>query len=275
MPFYAAGSPPPSTASAIFTVTQQAGIMAGTGITAINSLTGASQTLAHGTSGTDFDIVSSGTTHTFNLPIASAINTGKLSNGDWSIFKGKQDLLVSGTNIKTINGSDVLGSGNLVISGLPSGVQGDILYHNGTNWVVLNAGTSGQFLRTSGAAANPVWANQSSVYQNLTISTSATTYTPQINGYRETLITCYGLTTNLQINTPITTGTLVEGDKLIFRFSDNGTLRNLNFTFSGAYVQRGVAIPINTALINKISTITFLYNSTAVKWDCIGYVIEY
>lgn len=46
MPFIPAGSPPPSAASAIFTVTQQAGIMAGTGITAINSLTGASQTLA-------------------------------------------------------------------------------------------------------------------------------------------------------------------------------------------------------------------------------------
>lgn len=116
MPFIPAGSPPPSTASAIFTVTQQAGIMAGTGITAINSLTGASQTLAHGTSGTDFDIVSSGTTHTFNLPIASATNTGKLSNTDWSIFNGKQDLLVSGTNIKTINGSTILGSGDLAVT---------------------------------------------------------------------------------------------------------------------------------------------------------------
>jgi hypothetical protein len=116
MPFIPSGSPPPSAASAIFTVTQQAGIMAGTGITAINSLTGASQTLAHGTSGTDFDIVSSGTTHTFNLPIASATNTGKLSNTDWSIFNGKQDLLVSGTNIKTINGSTILGSGDLAVT---------------------------------------------------------------------------------------------------------------------------------------------------------------
>jgi len=33
---------------------------------------------------------------------------------------GKQDSLVSGTNIKTINGSSVLGSGNLVVSGGPS-----------------------------------------------------------------------------------------------------------------------------------------------------------
>jgi len=106
----------PAIPSAALTITQQAGIMAGTGITAINSLTGASQTLATGASGTDFAIASSGTTHTFNLPIASATNTGKLSNSDWSVFNGKQDLLVSGTNIKTINGSTILGSGDLAVT---------------------------------------------------------------------------------------------------------------------------------------------------------------
>jgi hypothetical protein len=270
----------PAIQSTILTVTQQAGIMAGTGITAINSLTGASQTLATGASGTDFDIVSLGTTHTFNLPIASATNTGKLSNGDWSIFNGKQDLLVSATNIKTINGSSILGSGNLVISGLPSGVQGDILYHNGTNWVVLNAGTSGQFLRTSGAAANPVWANQSSVYQNLTITTSLTSYTPTINGYRETLITCYGIasgTGTLTINAPSAGSTpLSEGDKLIFRLSDNAVIKNLSWNAgAGGYIQRGAAMPTTTITASRISTTTFLYNATANRWDCVGFVIEY
>ena len=36
--------------------------------------------------------------------------------------------------------------------------QGDILYQNATNLVNLPAGTSGQFLKTQGAGANPVWA---------------------------------------------------------------------------------------------------------------------
>jgi hypothetical protein len=36
--------------------------------------------------------------------------------------------------------------------------QGDIIYRNGTTWVRLAAGTSGFFLQTQGAGANPQWA---------------------------------------------------------------------------------------------------------------------
>lgn len=38
-------------------------------------------------------------------------------------IKGKQDNLVSGTNIKTINSQSLLGSGNIVISGGGGGTQ--------------------------------------------------------------------------------------------------------------------------------------------------------
>lgn len=40
-----------------------------------------------------------------------------------------------------------------------TGVQGDIIYRNATAWVKLAAGTSGWFLKTQGAAADPIWAN--------------------------------------------------------------------------------------------------------------------
>jgi len=84
-----ATSPHPAIPSAILTVTQQAGILAGTGITAINSLTGAAQTMTTGTDSSDFKIVSTGTTHKFNLPTASATKRGALSSSDWTTFNNK------------------------------------------------------------------------------------------------------------------------------------------------------------------------------------------
>ena len=43
--------------------------------------------------------------------------------------------------------------------------QGDILYRDGSGLQRLGAGTSGQFLKTQGTGANPVWANASSATQ--------------------------------------------------------------------------------------------------------------
>lgn len=40
--------------------------------------------------------------------------------------------------------------------------QGDVLYYNGTSWVRLGAGTSGQVLTTQGSGANPQWSTVSS-----------------------------------------------------------------------------------------------------------------
>lgn len=81
--------------------------------------------LTLGTAGTDLaSTVATGTSTpviTLNVPTASAANRGALSSADWSTFNGKQAALVSGTNIKTINGSTVLGSGDLVVSGTVAG----------------------------------------------------------------------------------------------------------------------------------------------------------
>lgn len=49
----------------------------------------------------------------------------------------------------SIDGTDII---------LGSDAQGDLLYRNATQWTRLPAGTSGDFLQTQGAAANPQWA---------------------------------------------------------------------------------------------------------------------
>lgn len=64
-----------------------------TGISSLNALIASTQVFSSGTSGTDFNIVSALTTHTFNIPTASAINRGALSSTDWSTFNGKQNAI--------------------------------------------------------------------------------------------------------------------------------------------------------------------------------------
>ena len=59
------------------------------GISSLNGLTAATQTFAVNTSGSDFGISSSTSTHTFSLPTASALNRGALSSSDWSTFNAK------------------------------------------------------------------------------------------------------------------------------------------------------------------------------------------
>lgn len=59
------------------------------------------------------------TAHTNNSDI-------HVTTSDKTTWSGKQDALVSGTNIKTINGNSLLGSGNLEVQTLPT-VQGTTL----------------------------------------------------------------------------------------------------------------------------------------------------
>lgn len=78
----------------------------------------------------------------------------------------KQDTLVSGTNIKTINSTSLLGSGDISIVGLPSQTSqsGKYLTTNGTtaSWATIDAlpsqtGQSGKYLTTNGTTAS--WAD--------------------------------------------------------------------------------------------------------------------
>jgi len=152
---YYAGNPPPpvlatnypSTASTLFTVTQQAGILAGTGITGLGKAgfiqTGSVQTLIEGTSGTDFNIVSSANTQTFNLPTASATNRGALSSADWTVFNGKQNALTTTKSVKILTNNveldgDAASPGNQKYYGTDlAGTKGFYSFPSGNYAVIL------------------------------------------------------------------------------------------------------------------------------------------
>lgn len=78
------------------------------GITTLNTLTATTQTFATGTTGSDFNISSSGSTHTFNIPTASASNRGALSSSDWTTFNNK-----ASSTITISAGTGLTGGGDL------------------------------------------------------------------------------------------------------------------------------------------------------------------
>lgn len=127
-------------------------VVSATGISSLNGLIGATQVFATGTSGTDFGISSSVTTHTFNIPTASATNRGALSSTDWSTFNGKiasSGVAGEGTFTTSITSTGAIhqqqvftGSANQIISALPTPTVS-------TYMTIVNNGTSDAILTMS------------------------------------------------------------------------------------------------------------------------------
>ena len=65
------------------------------------------------------------------IATANTSTTGALTSTDWNTFNGKQAALVSATNIKTINGNSLLGSGDLAVSTSAGGSNTQVQFNSG------------------------------------------------------------------------------------------------------------------------------------------------
>jgi hypothetical protein len=113
----------------------------------------------------DEQLVAPTSGQTFTGPAAGAAGSGDVVGDDTT------------TTVQNIVAYNTTGGKNITEL---TGTQGDVLYHNGTSWQKLAAGTSGHFLKTNGAGANPAWAAASGdpwLYEKLTSDYTTTSAT--------------------------------------------------------------------------------------------------
>lgn len=102
---------------------------------------------------------------TIGISQSTTSTDGYLSSTDWNTFNGKQAALVSGTNIKTINSTSVLGSGDIAVQAtLVSGTN--IKTINGSS--VLGSGdlSVGTFTLPSLTSGSVLFSNGTTIAQN-------------------------------------------------------------------------------------------------------------
>ena len=202
------------------------------GLTALNGLTAQIQSLATGTTGTDFNISSATATHTFNLPDASASNRGALTSADWTSFSGKESTLTFSSPLSRATNTISIPVATTSVNG----------YLSSTDWTTFN-GKVDYAPRvqsvTSSATVTPTSAND--------------------------LVKITAQATGLTIANP--TGTMSEGQAMIIRIKDNGTAQTI--AFGTNYRAIGVTLPTTTT-ISKTIYIGLVWNDTDTKFDVLG-----
>ena len=155
-------------------------------------------------------------------------------------WSGKQDALVSGTNIKTINNNSLLGSGNITISG--GGGSTDVQI-NGTSIVVSDV-------------ANIL---TETAYDSSTNKIATMSDVPDTTGFIDkdvNNLTNYSLTTTLQANKSITKGIeYIVGTQASATSSWKGTSTDTGCSSGALYTGKVIIYHLNQAGSSSAATL--------------------
>jgi hypothetical protein len=230
------------------------------GIISVNGLTAATQTFATGTSGTDFAISSVTSTHTFNLPDASATARGLVTTGSQTLAGAK--TFTSALSVTASTAAINTSTGALIVTG-GVGIGGSLYTATGSS-----SSISGVFLANNTVSA--------STYNKVAITAPATLATLTLSN-NSSLITSGGhsltfTTTNTTNVTVPTTGTLATTSNKLSDFAATTSLELKNTisdeTGSGALVF--ATSPDFTTSVTTGSATFSLFNATATNISAFG-----
>ena len=157
----------------------------------------------------------------------------------------KQDTLVSGTNIKTVNSTSLLGSGDIVISGVADGDKGDItVSSSGTVWTVDNNVITNA--KAAQMAAGTVKANTTGATANASDVDIATTFK-----------TALALT-----KADVGLGNVANIDTTVASNITSGTFRNLFQSFSSTTSDRTLS---NDPTVSDGNFIQYCNNTVSIN----------
>jgi len=232
-----------------------------TGLTALNGLTAQVQNFATGTSGTDFAISSSSSTHTFNLPTASATNRGVLSSADWTTFNNKTSNLGTVTSVGlssatsgvTIGSTPITTSGTITLAiATASGSQNGLL--SSTDWTTFNGKQNALTNPVTGTGVNErvaLWNGTNSINSDSDFTYNSSTNLLTIGGG----ITLTGAQTIQTSTGNLTLATAAGNGNIVLNAHGDGNVTTNDSIFIGS------TSGINYGgLSNKLSVATTSYN---------------
>lgn len=210
--------------------------------------------------GFTFSIANPTTTPTITLTLqnATALQSGQLTSTDWSTFNGKQATLVSGTNIKTINGNNILGSGDVTISGgitNPMTTTGDMIYSS-------SGSTPARLV--IGGAHTVIHGGSTPSYSSIDLTSDVTGILPNSNTTSTSAATASTIVSR-DVNSNATINNLIENYTTTATAAGNTIL-----TVSSAYQQYFTGTSTQAVILPVVSTLVLgqqyqiVNNSTGV-----------
>lgn len=195
-------------------------------------------------------------------PVLAAPTNG--SNISWSTGAGSLTANLSGTTNHTIQIGNAGGS----LTSLGVATNGQIAIGSTGADPVLATITAGANSSVTNASGSITIKSIPRVSSAASISSPLAVNTNNFDMYVST-----AQSTDFTVSAD--SGTPSDGQKLIFRFLDNGSPRAITWTAgsSGAYQAVGITLPTTTTA-SKILYVGFIYDANASRWDGVSTVVQ-